>query len=185
MKELSKALKTILSVLLCVFTLVILLALTVIAVEIATNYTFFINGVFSVYRVSPKFIVCLGVFGDACVVLTVLKKRNAKLIFSVLSVAVIVLAVFAGLTSLLFNDTVERRFYHESSPDGENEIIVSSYQFLVASGGEVYYRVNPLFIRRLNNEDGQHVEWFYDDYTVEWYDDRVIIDGHTYLMPEK
>lgn len=185
----SKPLKITLSVLLCVFTLVILLALTVIVISKATHYTFFINETFSFYRVSPEFLMWIGIFGDACVILTICILKKARTVFRVLTAILIAVSLFAGFLTLTVPGTVERHFYHESSPDGKNEIIVSSYQFLVACGGEVYYRADPFFIRRLANEEKKHVEWFYDDYTIEWNvdddgDGYVIIDGYTYMLPE-
>lgn len=185
----SKPLKITLSVLFCVFTLVILLALTVMVIKRAGHYTFFINETFSFYRISPEFLMWLGIFGDACVILAFCILKKSKAVFRVLTAVVIVVSLFWGVLTLSFQGAVERHFYRETSPDGKDEIIVSSYQFLVACSGDVYYRENPFFIRKLMNEENRHVEWFYDDYTIEWNVDGdgnsyVIIDGYTYLLPE-
>ena len=169
---------------LVIFTLLLLFGLTVIVTEKATGDTFFISETFCSFRISPFLLFWLGVLGDACAVLTICIRKKAKKTLKVLSAAVIVISLFSVLLSGS-GFTVDRRFYYESAPDGDIEIIVCNYQFLIAGGGEVYCRVNPFFIRRLKNEEKKHVEWFYDDYTVEWNDKSVIVNGYTYLLPEK
>ena len=180
----SKFAKTFFTIVLSILTLVILLGLTVIIIDKATGYIFFANEIFCIYRISPFFILWIGVLGEACTILIFCIKKKAKRLFMVLLVAVIVVSLISTVFSLL-KFTIERKFYYESSPNGKNEIIICSYQFLVVSSGDVYYRVNPFFICRLTNEENKHVEWFYDDYTIEWHDGYVLVDGYTYLLPER
>ena len=165
-----------------VFTVVLLLGLTVAVIEKTTDCRFFINETLSSFRISPFLVLFLGAAGDAAVALTVCIRKKAKRIFAILAAAVLVFSLFAMfLISVSF--TLDRYFYYEKAPDGNHEIVICNYQFLVAGGGEVYSRVNPLFIRKLYSEDGKHAEWFYEDYTVEWRDGSVTVDGHTYLLP--
>lgn len=179
----SKSSKAICAVLLSFFSLVILLVITVIIIEKNTDCLFFINETFCEPSLFPLF--WLGISGDACAILIICIKKKAKRICSVLSVAVILFSLLAGVISLVLPSMVERNIYYERSPDGKNEIIIISEQFLIADSGCVFYRVNPFFIRRLENEENKFVEWFYDDYTIEWYDGYVIVDGYTYLLSEK
>ena len=180
----QKAAKILCSAGLAIFTLLLLFGLTVIVTEKTTGDTFFMSEAFCSFRISPFLIFWLGVLGDACAALTICIMKKAKKPLKVLSAAVIVISLFSVILSGA-RLTVDRRFYYESAPDGNKEIIVCNYQFLIAGGGEVYWRVNPFFIRRLVNEEKKHVEWFYDDYTVEWNDKSVIVNGYTYLLPEK
>ena len=181
----SRSVKAICAVAVFVFTIVMLFGLTVFVIEKTTDYIYFVNETLCTFRITPFLIFFFGAFGDAFTFLIICLTKKSKTVFKVISLAVVVLCLISAVFSLLFKDAVDRYFYYESSPDGKNEIIVSSYQFLIAGGGDVYYRVNPFFVYRLKNEEKKHVEWFYDDYTVEWHEEYIIVDGYTYMLPER
>ncbi len=169
---------------LAVFALTALLGLTVTVVQKAAGVTFFVNGTVNSYRISPFLVLWLGVLGGAVLALFLCIGKKAKKPLRILTGAVIAFSLFAVVLSLA-GLTADRTFYTESSPDGEREIVICSYQFLIVCGGDVYERVDPLFIRRLANEEKKHVEWFYEDYSVEWHDGYVIVDGYTYPLTEE
>lgn len=86
-----------------------------------------------------------------------------------LSVVLIVLLLFAGVVDML-RMTVDRRLYHEYSPDGERRILIVNWQFLVAGGADVYVRIGNCQFRKLACDENDRIDWVYDDYTVEWSD---------------
>lgn len=181
----SRSVKAICAVAISIFTIVMLFGLTLFVIEKTTDYIYFVNETLCSFRISPFFLFFLGAFGVALTFLIICIKKNSKTVFKVISVAFVVLCLISAVFSLLLRAAVDRDFYYEISPDYKNEIIISSSQFLIAGGGGVYYRVNPFFVYKLKNKEKKHVEWFYDDYTIKWREEYVIVDGYTYMLPER
>lgn len=91
-----------------------------------------------------------------------------------LSVVLIVLLLLAGAVDSL-RMMVDRRFYHEYSPDGERRILIVNWQFLVAGGADVYVRSGNGQFRKLACDEHDRIDWVYDDYTVEWSDTGFVL----------
>ncbi len=180
----SKTAKIIYSALFIVFTLILLLGLIVLVTEKATHDRFFLNKTVTSFRISPDFVLFPGVAGDSVTAMVLCLRKKIKPVFTIPFFAVAAFSLFYLAVSIAMLN-LDNRFFYEKSPDGKNEIIVRNYQFLTTGGGEVYVRMNPFFIRKLNSEDQKHAECFQDDYSIEWHDGSVTVDGHTYPLPER
>lgn len=101
-------------------------------------------------------------------------------------VGAILLLVVTFIVFIKINGLVEHDLSTYKSPDGQYTIIVDNQRAVLGDQeyftGEVYLRMSPFFVRRLEESEGRHVHMEFDPAGIQWYDDTVLIPyGSTFL----